>query len=65
MNMTFRTPSPKLDDLFIAEALKHGMDQIKGHRATGGMRASMYNAFPREGAEALAQFMREFERTHG
>ncbi|MBY0113738.1 MAG: 3-phosphoserine/phosphohydroxythreonine transaminase [Phycisphaerales bacterium] len=65
MNITFRTPSPKLDDLFIAEALKHGMDQIKGHRATGGMRASMYNAFPREGAEALAQLMREFERTHG
>jgi phosphoserine aminotransferase len=65
MNITFRTPGAKLDDLFISEALAHGMDQIKGHRATGGMRASMYNAFPMEGAKALAEFMREFERTHG
>lgn len=65
MNLTFHTPSPQLDDLFCTEAFKAGMDQIKGHRNTGGMRASMYNAFPREGAVALAQFMRDFEKKHG
>ncbi|MFO0787800.1 MAG: 3-phosphoserine/phosphohydroxythreonine transaminase [Phycisphaerales bacterium] len=65
MNILFHTPSARLDDLFVEEALKAGMDQIKGHRNTGGMRASMYNAFPREGAEALAHFMKEFERRHG
>ncbi|MGH7241949.1 MAG: 3-phosphoserine/phosphohydroxythreonine transaminase [Phycisphaerales bacterium] len=65
MNLTFHTPSAKLDDLFVEEGFKAGMDQIKGHRNTGGMRASMYNAFPREGAAALADFMREFEKKHG
>jgi phosphoserine aminotransferase len=65
MNVTFRTPDVKLDELFVAEALKNGMDNLKGHRATGGMRASMYNAMPREGCKALADFMREFERVHG
>jgi phosphoserine aminotransferase len=65
MNITFRTPSEQLDDLFVKEALKHGMDQLKGHRSTGGMRASVYNAFPVAGCKALADFMREFERTHG
>ncbi|MDX9912378.1 MAG: aminotransferase class V-fold PLP-dependent enzyme, partial [Phycisphaerales bacterium] len=65
MNITFRTPSEQLDDLFVKEAGKNGMDQLKGHRSTGGMRASTYNAFPREGCVALAQFMKEFERTHG
>jgi len=65
MNITFRTPSVELDDRFLAEAGKAGMDGLKGHRATGGMRASVYNAFPRAGCEALAQFMREFERKNG
>ncbi|MFA6045409.1 MAG: 3-phosphoserine/phosphohydroxythreonine transaminase [Phycisphaerales bacterium] len=65
MNITFRTPSEALDDLFVKEALKHGMDQLKGHRSTGGMRASTYNAMPREGCKALADFMREFEKKNG
>ncbi|HYE60526.1 MAG TPA: 3-phosphoserine/phosphohydroxythreonine transaminase [Phycisphaerales bacterium] len=65
MNITFRCPTAELDDKFIAEAKAQGMDQLKGHRATGGMRASTYNAFPRAGCEALAQFMREFERKNG
>lgn len=65
MNLTFKTPNEQLDDLFVQEALKNGMDQLKGHRSTGGVRASIYNAFPREGCVALAQFMREFERTKG
>lgn len=65
MNITFRTPSAVLDDRFVAEASKAGLEYLKGHRATGGMRASLYNAMPIEGAHALAAFMREFERTNG
>jgi len=65
MNITFRSPTAELDDKFLAEAFKNGMDQLKGHRSTGGMRASVYNAFPMEGAKALAQFMREFEKKNG
>jgi phosphoserine aminotransferase len=65
MNVTFRTPSDALDDLFVREAYDAGMDNLRGHRATGGMRASAYNAMPAEGCKALADFMREFERRHG
>jgi phosphoserine aminotransferase len=65
MNVTFRCPTPELDDLFCADAAKQGLDALKGHRATGGMRASLYNAMPIEGAKTLAAFMREFERTRG
>lgn len=65
MNLTFRAPTEQLDDLFLKEAGKQGMDGMKGHRSTGGMRASLYNAFPVKGAEALAAFMREFERKNG
>jgi phosphoserine aminotransferase len=65
MNITFRTPTAELDDKFVKEAGAAGLDGMKGHRATGGMRASTYNAFPRKGCEALAQFMREFERKNG
>jgi phosphoserine aminotransferase len=70
MNITFRVnPTIKnaeaLDEQFVKEALKAGMDQLKGHRATGGVRASTYNAMPRDGCVALAQFMRDFEKKHG
>jgi phosphoserine aminotransferase len=65
MNITFRCPTPQLDDAFCAEAAKQGLDCLKGHRATGGMRASFYNAMPRQGATVLAEFMKEFERTKG
>jgi len=65
MNLTFRTPSEQLDDKFVKEAAAAGMDGLKGHRATGGMRATMYNAFPIAGAEAMAEFMREFEKKNG
>ena len=65
MNISFRTPSPDTDKLFIAEAKAEGMDNLKGHRSIGGIRASVYNAFPTEGCETFAQFMREFERKHG
>ena len=65
MNIAFRSPSPDLDKKFLAEALAEGMDNLKGHRSIGGMRASVYNAFPAQGCEVLAQFMREFERKNG
>ncbi|MFG0285086.1 MAG: 3-phosphoserine/phosphohydroxythreonine transaminase [Phycisphaerales bacterium JB039] len=65
MNITFRAPSEDLEKKFITEAKKQGFDGLKGHRSVGGMRASVYNAFPEAGAKALAEFMREFERTNG
>jgi phosphoserine aminotransferase len=65
MNVTFRLPSEELEKRFVAEATKAGLDGLKGHRSVGGIRASIYNAFPREGVEALVSFMKEFERTHG
>ncbi|MCI0489562.1 MAG: 3-phosphoserine/phosphohydroxythreonine transaminase [Blastocatellia bacterium] len=65
MNVTFRLPSEDLEKQFISEATKAGFDGLKGHRSVGGCRASIYNAFPREGVEALLSFMKEFERTHG
>jgi phosphoserine aminotransferase len=65
MNVTFRLPSEELEKQFISEATRAGLDGLKGHRSVGGIRASIYNAFPREGVEALVSFMKEFERTHG
>jgi phosphoserine aminotransferase len=65
MNVTFRTPSEALDNAFVAEAAKLDMDGLKGHRDAGGIRASIYNAFPKAGCEGLAQFMREFARKNG
>ena len=61
MNVTFRTASAELDDRFVKEAEKAGFVNLKGHRAVGGMRASIYNAMPPEGAQKLAEFMRDFE----
>ena len=65
MNVTFRAPTPQLDDEFLKEASARGMEQMKGHRVTGGMRASIYNAFPEQGCRALADLMRDFERRKG
>ena len=65
MNVTFRLPSEELEKLFNKEATANGLDGLKGHRSVGGMRASIYNAFPEEGVDALVEFMREFERTRG
>jgi phosphoserine aminotransferase len=60
MNITFVTPSEELNAKFVAEAKEAGLDGLKGHRSVGGMRASVYNAFPRAGCEVLAQFMKDF-----
>ena len=61
MNVTFVTGNAEVDEQFIKDATKAGFDGLKGHRSVGGMRASIYNAFPVEGVDALIQFMREFE----
>ena len=65
MNVTFRLPTEELEKRFDKEATAAGLDGLKGHRSVGGMRASIYNAFPEEGVGALVQFMREFERKNG
>ena len=65
MNVTFVTPSEDLNAAFVAGAKEAGLVNLKGHRATGGIRASIYNAMPLSGVEALAQFMKEFERKNG
>lgn len=61
MNVPFITGDEDLDKKFIAEATAAGLANIKGHRSVGGMRASIYNAMPIEGVQALVDFMREFE----
>jgi len=65
MNVTFRLSSEDLEKQFVKEATAAGLDGLKGHRSVGGMRASIYNAFPEDGVDALVSFMREFERTRG
>jgi phosphoserine aminotransferase len=65
MNVTFRLPTEELEKKFAAEATAQGLDGLKGHRSVGGIRASIYNAFPIEGVKALVSFMKEFERANG
>jgi phosphoserine aminotransferase len=65
MNVTFRLPSEELEKMFDKQATAAGLDGLKGHRSVGGMRASIYNAFPEDGIDALVEFMREFERKNG
>lgn len=63
MNVTFRLPTEELEKKFVAEALEKNLSGVKGHRSVGGMRASIYNAMPIEGAEALADFMEKFRKS--
>jgi phosphoserine aminotransferase len=65
MNVTFRLPSEDLEKAFEKEATAAGLDGLKGHRSVGGMRASLYNAFPEEGVDALVELMKEFENKRG
>jgi phosphoserine aminotransferase len=65
MNVTFRLATEELEKRFVKASTAAGLDGLKGHRSVGGMRASIYNAFPAEGVDALVSFMAEFERTNG
>lgn len=65
MNVTFRTPDDELDARFVAEAAAAGLGGLKGHRSVGGLRASIYNAFPHAGCVALASFMDNFAARNG
>ncbi len=62
MNVTFGLPTPDLEKKFVAEAEKAGLLSLAGHRSVGGMRASLYNAMPQEGVDALVAFMAGFEK---
>jgi phosphoserine aminotransferase len=64
MNVTFTLVKPELDPVFLAEAARAGLHGLAGHRVSGGMRASIYNAMPLAGVEALIGFMSEFEHRH-
>lgn len=64
MNVVFRLPSEALEKQFIAEAESRGMSGLKGHRSVGGCRASLYNAMPVDGANTLAEFMKEFKKSN-
>lgn len=63
MNIPFTLANSELDALFLSEAKAAGLVTLKGHRSVGGMRASIYNAMPEEGVDALISMMAEFERT--
>jgi phosphoserine aminotransferase len=65
MNVPFTLARPQLDQTFLSEARAAGLVSLEGHRSVGGMRASIYNAMPPEGVQALAAFMRDFARRHG
>ncbi|MBN2800109.1 MAG: 3-phosphoserine/phosphohydroxythreonine transaminase [Deltaproteobacteria bacterium] len=65
MNITFTTGDADLDKAFVKEATAAGLNGLKGHRSVGGLRASIYNAMPDAGVDALISFMGEFERTRG
>jgi phosphoserine aminotransferase len=65
MNVTFRLPTEDLERTFLAEAAAQGLVELKGHRSVGGIRASIYNAMPLAGAQALATFMRDLAQRCG
>ena len=65
MNVTWRLPTEELEATFIKQAAEAGMKSLKGHRSVGGIRASIYNAFPMEGIDCLVDFMKDFEKRNG
>lgn len=65
MNVSFHLPAADLDEKFCSEAEANGLDGLRGHRSLGGVRASIYNAFPREGVNALVDFMQDFSQRNG
>ena len=65
MNVPFTLVDAKLDEAFLKEAKKAGLVSLKGHRSIGGMRASIYNAMPQSGVDALVAFMKDFAKRNG
>lgn len=65
MNIPFTIVNPELDPIFLAQAKEHGLINLEGYRAVGGMRASIYNALPLEGVKVLCEFMSDFEKKYG
>ena len=65
MNVTFQLPTAELDGKFCTQAEAAGMSGLRGHRSVGGIRASIYNAFPKTGVERLVDFMADFAATNG
>lgn len=65
MNVPFNLPSEELNELFLKEATKANLTNLKGHRLSGGVRASIYNAMPEKGVDTLVEFMKEFMKKHG
>ena len=65
MNVPFTLQDSSLDGEFLKQAAEHGLLQLKGHRSVGGMRASIYNAMPLVGVQALVDFMQQFAKRHG
>jgi phosphoserine aminotransferase len=65
MNVPFKLRDESLDGAFLKGAEARGLVQLKGHRSVGGMRASIYNAMPQEGVQALVDYMKEFEKKNG
>jgi phosphoserine aminotransferase len=65
MNVPFTVPKPELEKIFCEQARAAGLNSLEGHRSVGGMRASLYNAMPIAGVDALIAFMREFARKNG
>ncbi|MFO8156356.1 MAG: aminotransferase class V-fold PLP-dependent enzyme, partial [Thiohalospira sp.] len=65
MNVPFTLAKPDLDETFLKEAAANGLVTLKGHRSVGGMRASIYNAMPEAGIDALVDFMADFEKRNG
>ena len=64
MNVPFVTESKELDAEVVAATKAAGYDNLKGHKSVGGLRASIYNAMPKEGVEALVEFLKKFEAEH-
>ena len=65
MNITFNLATEELEKKLISEATSAGFDGLKGHRSVGGLRASIYNAFPKKGVEDLVSFMKDFQKKNG
>jgi phosphoserine aminotransferase len=65
MNVPFTLPDAALEKPFVEQAAAAGLTNLEGHRSVGGMRASIYNAMPMEGVQALVAFMQDFQRRHG